>query len=77
MASIMTLDGPIAATDEWGEQQAVTVTAFDGLTTTFLTWGVLAFAAATAYYRGREAIRGRIRSSSTVSGARRYRRRRR
>lgn len=76
MASIMTLDGPVAATNEWGEETPTTVApVFDGLTTTMVTWGVVAFAVATAYYRGSQALRRRLRSGGTVNGARRRRRR--
>lgn len=83
MASVITFDGVRSRSrlfpslgDEWSEPAANPVQlALGDATWSFISWGVLAFAGATAAYRGYDAVKQRwFGGSGETKGARRRRR---
>lgn len=75
MASIITFDGARSALgDEWSDEAVSPVRARLGdMAYAFISWGVVAFAAGTAVYRGLDAVRNSVKPM--FSGASRRRRR--
>lgn len=79
MASIMTLDGALRATDEYGEQIPVVDPMWGEAAKTFFSWGVLAFAVGSAahHLRKRFLVPAAAKARGLLKGARPQRRRRR
>ena len=71
MASVITFDGARTALgDEWSADPAANPVqlALGDAAWSFLSWGVLAFAGATAWYRGTRRVRAFLEDRDAVGG---------